>query len=60
MPDAATPKRDVDLFVAVAIGGVIGASARWGLSEAIATPEINGHRDIHHQPDRCVHPRPRH
>lgn len=38
MPDAATPKRDVDLFVAVAIGGVIGASARWGLSEVIATP----------------------
>lgn len=31
MPDAIAPRRDLDLFVAVALGGALGASARHGI-----------------------------
>lgn len=37
-PTHTAPTRDLDLFVAVAIGGVIGASARYFLGEIVPTP----------------------
>ena len=37
MPDASTTRRDLDLFIAVAIGGVIGASARYGIDLLLPT-----------------------